>query len=170
MKTRNHGPEPMQTDSGLYSEAGAPADEGPQRSTDAGGPYAAEEIEELRQLRSRNSASVVRLDRMLATLDERTRERDEARVTIAEACDLVGDGGDGTLFGRCESLLLEAASLREEVARLRAGWDAAERRLYDAEAWVRTLDDEGWRSFLKDSTVRAKGWRRIRRAGEVDRG
>lgn len=100
-------------DAALPSQDQPPADEGPQRSTNAGDvkPYTDEEIEGLRRLRSGNSASVVHLNRWLATLDERTRERDEAREDAREhhldACRLAIESQERGA---------EVATLRERLA------------------------------------------------------
>jgi len=43
----------------------------------------------------------------------------ELELEIGETCDLVGEGGDNTLFGRCESMLTENASLRAGLEKVR---------------------------------------------------
>lgn len=53
---------------------------------------------------------------------------EEKRLEIAEACELLGDGGDGTLKGRVESLLYERYDLME--------------RLDETYDWQTSTDDE----------------------------
>lgn len=150
MKTKNHGPEPTQTDSGLYSEAEPPADAGPQRSTDAGGPYTDEELREAREhmarCADREFISVVEFRRLLATLDERDRQLAEAMPprALREWREALGEyapedtGGWSPLVGvtRAVVRLLEWRGTQAAEA------DGLRRALYDARREAASLREE----------------------------
>lgn len=125
-------------------------------------------------------------DAARAQCAEAVREGNEARAALAEISELVGAGGDGTPFGRVESMLSASrAALAAETEKREAAERAVDTLREALEAVASTAahsdirnmakvgldlaaDIDGNRSFYKEAHARAIEWGRNQERATID--